>query len=192
MAFPSPESSVELTQAVPVSPTLLAEQRYISVLAKVPDELANFIVKWRQAQPEIMDAGSVHITILVAPESQPVALTYRALKTALQGSGRVQVKLGEPASFEPVTAVSYLPLQEGGAELAWLNRQAERAVGAGASPFEYHPHVTLAQHVSSEVLERSMVDFKEIPEHLANFELSCVRVYVFDGHQWGAIGSIDL
>lgn len=186
------ESLVEKTQAVPVSPTLLAQQRYISVLAKVPDELAQFIVGWRQAQPEIMDAGSVHITVLVAPGTQEPDLAFKALKNALQGAGRVKVLLGEPESFVPVTSVSYLPLLQGAEELAILNRRAEEAVGASASPFDYHPHVTLAQHVPTEVLERSLMDFEDIPSSLAQFELCCVRVYVFDGYQWGAIGSIDL
>lgn len=190
--FAERESLVEKIQAVPVSPTLLAQQRYVSVLAKVPEELASYILGWRRAQPEIQEAGSVHITVLVAHEEGSPTAAFESLRRLLAGSGSFTVRLGAPASFAPVTAVSYLPVQEGTSKLQGLNMLAEQALGASASPFDYHPHVTLAQHVSDDVLARSLLDFEDIPEYLATFEVSCVRVYLYDGFTWGAIGSITL
>ncbi|MBM7051471.1 MULTISPECIES: 2'-5' RNA ligase family protein [unclassified Rothia (in: high G+C Gram-positive bacteria)] len=164
----------------------------MSLVARVPDELAARIERWRVAQPEILNPGSVHITVMVAPETVPASQTLAALQKALMGRRRVFVGLGEPASFAPVTTVSYLPLIEGGAELIGLNRVAERAVESSASPFEYRPHLTLAQHVPHEVIDRSLRDFKCLPDALKRFEIQRLCVYRYEKEEWHWVGTIEL
>ena len=188
----SSELNADETQSVPVSPTLLAQQRYVSILAKVPDELAHYVLAWRDAQPEIDDSGSVHITVMVSPEPDNMGNVFESLRNALSGTGSIPVTVGEPASFSPITAVSYLTIDEGADELIRLNAISEHAAGASASPFDYHPHITLAQHVPENVILRSLEHFAQIPERLKHFEIDTLRVYEFDGQMWRGIGSIDL
>ncbi len=188
----SSELNADETQSVPVSPTLLAQQRYVSILAKVPDELAQYVLAWRDDQPEIEDSGSVHITVLVSPAPDNMCDVYGNLGSALNGTGCIPVSVGQPASFSPITAVSYLTIDEGADELIQINAVSEHAAGASASPFDYHPHITLAQHVPESVLLRSLEYFAHIPEHLKHFEIDTLRVYEFDGAMWRGIGSIDL
>lgn len=173
------------------SPTLRQDSSYLSVLAQVPAALQKRVVDWRLAQGVTPSPAqlSCHLTVLIAPDSpQPLP----ALARALAGQTGVEVELGEPASFAPVTPVSYLPLTRGGEGLETLHQLAAAALGGSASPFPYAPHLTLANHLPQQQLEASLKDFRGLDPELTRFRVDLLKVYRYRAENWEHLGDLGL
>lgn len=174
-----------------VSPTLSQDAGYISVLAEVPEALAQTILDWRQAQgAEPTPANlSCHITVLIAPDTDS---PLPVLSDALAGTAPIAVELGAPASFAPLTPVTYLPLVSGAQEFDALHSLSVQALGGSASPFPYAPHLTLANQLPAEALEASLRDFGNLPQELTAFSVNTLRVYRYRAQTWEYLGTISL
>lgn len=138
------------------------DQEWVGVLIAIPEPWVTQLTEARQTlgDPMALRVPS-HIT-LVPPTT--VDLSARAdLLTHLQGvasrHGPFQITVKGTGNFLPVSPVAFLKLEAGTADCVGLAE--ELAVGplAGKSRFPYHPHVTLAQGLSIERLQRAEADF---------------------------------
>lgn len=93
--------------------------------------------------------AKAHVTIL---PPRPLVCSseeaWRELSERLQDVAEFRVELGEVEVF-PVTQVVYLSVLAGGLELKRLHSALDAGRLWFQEPFEYHPHVTLAQDLDN-------------------------------------------
>jgi 2'-5' RNA ligase len=93
--------------------------------------------------------AKAHVTVLPPrPLVCPGEEAWQELALRLQEVPAFTVELGEVEVF-PVTQVVYLSVIAGGAELKRLHEKLNSSRLAFEEPFQYHPHVTLAQDLDT-------------------------------------------
>lgn len=140
--------------------------------------------EWLRAQRRSFgDSGADHIPshITLAPplEVQPEDLDSIAENVRVEASRHEPfiVALGGTGTFRPVSEVVYVVLRQGVPELGEAARGLTRALKAAKSPFEFHPHVTVAHNVSTEELDRAAAD---LADFACEFEVREFTLYVHD------------
>jgi 2'-5' RNA ligase len=97
--------------------------------------------------------AKAHLTILPPrPIQGAVADAVRGLAQGLQEFSPVYVELGDVQTFGE-SRVVYVSVTAGHAELEHMHDALNTGAVAFEEPFPYHPHITLAQDVSSEAIE---------------------------------------
>lgn len=144
-------------------------RRNIGVAIEVPQPYGRELQRWRQrlGDPEAMRVPP-HVTLLpptnvprerlpvveehlrrIAAEEQPFTMTLR-------GTG----------TFRPVSPVTFVQLATGISDCERLERRVRSGPLHREIKFNYHPHVTVAQDVPEEALERG---FRELASFAAEF-----------------------
>lgn len=121
-----------------------------------------------------------HVTLVPPVEVGEEAMprVHEHLERAAAASGRFDIALRGTGTFRPVSPVVYVCLSEGAGQVALLEERVRSGVLAGQRRFPFHPHVTLAQDVGDDALDRA-------GEALAGFEarftVACFTLYRHDG-----------
>ena len=132
-------------------PVIPPEQRLniFALVIYIPDPLGRFLDDLRK---ELVPHYNPHAHVSVLPP-RSLALDWRTAseqaKVLLESWSPFEVELAALDVF-PATDVLYLEVGAGGAELREMNRAMNTAALAFEEPFEYHPHITLAQGVLHE------------------------------------------
>lgn len=95
---------------------------------------------------------------------QQVADQARPFRIVLRGA----------ATFRPVSPTVFVPLYEGAAECAELERVIRSGPLRRRLPFAYHPHVTVAHELPDDVLDAAMAD---LTEFAATIEVDAFGLY---------------
>jgi 2'-5' RNA ligase len=125
-----------------------AEERLnvFALVIYVPDPLGSFLDDLRR---ELVPHYNPHAHVSVLPP-RPLGVDWRVASEQISSLVRTwcpfEVELSEIGVF-PVTNVVYLQIGEGAGELRRLHAAMNTGALAFDEPFEYHPHVTLAQEV---------------------------------------------
>jgi 2'-5' RNA ligase len=152
----------------------------IGVSIAVPDPQGSSLQDYRVA---LGDDTALHIPTHItlappselAPEVLPAVTEH--LRAAAARSRPFRVSLRGTGTFRPVSPVVFIGVVEGISEcelLAESVRSGPLAVDAG---FPYHPHVTVAHHLSEEQLDRA---FAELAGYEAGFAVTEFWLYVHD------------
>ena len=157
------------------SPTLKEGQRYLSLIAHVPDPLASRLLGWKREQ-DIAVGLSAHVTVYVGQLSEKVEAGWRSVKfaQALGDTGTVRLQVGGVSTFRPVTEVCV------------------RELGECATPFPYVPHITLGQNLCPGQVAEAKTVFDALPAAERSFAVDALHAYAYDGAEWELLGSIDL
>ena len=118
-----------------------------SLVAYIPDPLAHFLDELRRELAPGCKPRA-HVTIL-PPRTlhvQPDHAAEQVSKTAM-GMLPFEIETGDVEVFQ-VTDVVYLGIRRGWRELAELHRLLNKGPLEFQEPFEYHPHITLAQDLA--------------------------------------------
>ncbi len=120
-----------------------------------------------------------HITLVPPTEVDDGALAAISahLEQAAAGSASFRVRLRGTGTFRPVSPVVFIGVVEGisGCELlASAVRSGPLAVDVD---FPYHPHVTVAHHLSEEKLDQA---FSELSGYESGFDVTEFWLYVHD------------
>lgn len=175
------------------SPTLQGQEGYLSLILPLPVALSRRILSWRQSQGASGQlAEASHITLLILEEQTTPADPLALLADRLAGRGPLKLSLGAPLSFEPATPVTYLPVDQGRAELEALHWACQELLGPSASPFPYVPHVTLAHDLGREALDQSLTFFADLPADEVSFSVSDLLAYRLRAGIWQPLGRISL
>jgi 2'-5' RNA ligase len=128
-----------------------AEQR-LNVFALViylPDPLGGFLDEMRRA---LVPGCNPHAHVSVLPP-RPLAGDWQVareqVRTLAEGWTPFDITLSNVAIF-PVTNVIYIELGQGAAEMYGLHSLMNTDALRFDEPFEYHPHITLAQELPAE------------------------------------------
>lgn len=96
-----------------------------------------------------------------------VATRHPAFEVVLRGTG----------SFRPVSEVIYVQIAEGVSSCELLEQDVRRGPVDPPRVFPYHPHVTVAQELPPETLDRA---FTELADFSCRFTVDQVTLYVHD------------
>lgn len=124
-----------------------------------------------------------HVTLLA-----PVAIDDDALPAVLSHLGEVGratapfvLGLAGTGTFRPVSPVVFVRVSEGAAECADLESRVRSGVLAVEPSFPYHPHVTIAHHVTEEVLDLAE---REVGGFTGAMTMTEMGLYEFVAGRW--------
>ncbi len=119
-----------------------------ALVSYLPDPLGSFLDRLRTELVHECFAKA-HVTVLPPrPLYCGAEKAWNTLQERLQDFQPFNVELGRIEIF-PVTQVIYLSVNAGSAELKQLHSMLNQGSLAFEEPFEYHPHVTLAQDLEA-------------------------------------------
>lgn len=149
----------------------------LGILIHVPPDLGRRV---RELRASLGDPVAIapHVTLLPPTSLDPLLLpaVRDHLAQVAEQHPPFTVRLRGTASFEPVTQVAYLRVDEGGDECDRLQRRVRSGPLGVPLRFPYHPHVTLAQDVPPEDLTRARRAMEAVDE---SFEVD--RFDLFSG-----------
>jgi 2'-5' RNA ligase len=131
------------------APSGVPARQYLNVFALViyiPDPLGRFL---DQLRTQLVPGSNPHAHVSVLPP-RPLAVEWPV------AGARVRSLAADWAPFDiglagiqvfPVTNVIYIELGTGASELHRMHAASNSGVLEFAEPFEYHPHITLAQEI---------------------------------------------
>lgn len=115
-----------------------------ALVSYLPEPLAGYLDRIRTELVTECHAKA-HVTVLPPrPLGCAVEEAWREILDGLQDFQPFRVELGQIEVF-PVTQVVYLSISAGHAPLKRLHQALNAGCLAFEEPFEYHPHITLAQ-----------------------------------------------
>ncbi|MFL6056009.1 MAG: 2'-5' RNA ligase family protein [Actinoallomurus sp.] len=153
------------------------EERTIGVAVAIPEPYGPELERRRASYGDPL-ASSVpaHIT-LVPPTRVPVSELEeieRHLRDAARDEHRFDIHLRGTGTFRPVSPVVFVALAEGIGDCERLEYKVRSGPLAVDRPFPYHPHVTVAHHLTDAVLDRA---FKELASYEATFPVHAFSLY---------------
>lgn len=157
----------------------------IGVSIAVPDPQGTSLQEYRVALGD--DTARhipTHITLVPPTEisEEALAVVTRHLEQAAARNEPFQVSLRGTGTFRPVSPVVFIGVVEGIAGCELLADSVRTGPLAVEVDFPYHPHVTVAHHLSEEQLDRA---FTELDDYEARFAVTEFWLYVHhEDHGW--------
>ena len=157
----------------------------IGVAVALPEPWARDLQDYRTALgDETATLIPTHITLV-----PPVDLTEDQIAAAEEHLGEVagataafDIHLRGTGTFRPVSPVVFVSLVEGISQCEALAARVRRGPLDVPLQFPYHPHVTIAHHLTDEVLDRA---FDELAGFECTFEAAEFHLYRHDEeHGW--------
>ncbi|MEP6697026.1 MAG: 2'-5' RNA ligase family protein [Pseudonocardiales bacterium] len=151
--------------------------RRIGVAIPIPEPWAGELTSWR-AKVGDPQAESVpaHVTLLAPTDlvDEAAAAAEEHLASVARAQAPFELHLRGTGSFRPVSDVVFVAVASGIAECEVL----EAAVRSGAmhreAQFPYHPHVTVAQALPDEALDRA---YDGLAKFEARFDVGGFTLY---------------
>ncbi len=165
----------------------------IGVSIAVPDPEGASLQEYRVA---LGDDTARHIPthITLVPPIEVAAEEMDAVVAHLEAAARTntsfRVSLRGTGTFRPVSPVVFLGVVEGIAGCELLADAVCSGPLAAEVRFPYHPHVTVAHHLSEDQLDRA---FEELSGYRTHFDVTEFWLYVHDeDHGWQPTRSFPL
>lgn len=153
------------------------EERTIGVAVAIPEPYGPELQRRRASFGDpLAPSVPAHIT-LVPPTRVPVPALEEIeghLRDAARDEHRFDIHLRGTGTFRPVSPVVFVALAEGIGDCERLERKVRSGPLAVDRPFPYHPHVTVAHHLTDDVLDRA---FKELAPYEATFPVHAFSLY---------------
>ena len=133
----------------------------IGVSLAVPEPWGPQLQEYRVGLGDTPAAGiPTHITLVPPVEVAEAALSgvVAHLESAASENAVFDVHLRGTGTFRPVSPVVFVSLVEGIAGCELLAKTVAQGPLARESEFPYHPHVTVAHHLSEELLDRAFAE----------------------------------
>lgn len=165
------------------SPTVKPGQVYAGVVIELPEPMGKELQDWRASFGDPV-AGSVpaHITLMIAAREDRWDELVAHVRAVVTGWKPFHVEINGTGTFRPVTPVVFLCIDKGYQDCVALHSRLNQAELVSASPFEFHPHVTLAHAVPDEHLDRAQ---QMLRTYRASFLVDHIDLYEGDENgQW--------
>ena len=152
----------------------------IGVAVAIPEPWATELQEYRASVGDLTAAKiPTHITLVpptdVAPESLADIETH--LATAADAVEAFTVHLRGTGTFRPTSPVVFVSLAEGISQCEQLADAVRRGPLAMDLAFPFHPHVTIAHHLSDAQLDQA---FSELAGFECEFAVDDFKLYVHD------------
>jgi 2'-5' RNA ligase len=157
--------------------------RTIGVAIAIPEPYGSRLQEFRESYGDsLANAIPTHVTLLPPTqvhEADLPEIDEHLRKVALAGQ-RFELHLRGTGTFRPVSPVVFVALASGIGDCERLEAQVRSGTLARELSFYYHPHVTVAHDLPSEVLDRA---YAELASYDAQFS-----VWGFSLYEHGADG----
>jgi 2'-5' RNA ligase len=153
------------------------DARTIGVAIPVPEPFGAELQGWRRAFGDPL-AGAIppHITLLpptVVPMGELPTIEKHLAEVAAAGEP-FRVRLRGSATFRPVSPVVFVALAEGISACEMLSKAARTGPLPVELTYPYHPHVTVAQDLPDDVLDRA---FAQLADYAEDFSVTAFSLY---------------
>ena len=152
----------------------------IGVAVAIPEPWATELQDYRTSVGDTTAAMiPTHITLVPPTEvtDAQFARIEEHLTVAAGATARFPVHLRGTGTFRPVSPVVFVSLVEGISRCEQLAAAVRTGPLAVDLAFPYHPHVTIAHHVSEAQLDQA---FEELADFECEFEVHHFGLYVHD------------
>lgn len=152
-------------------------RRNIGVAIGLPAPVADELQGWREKLGDPSAARIVpHVTLLppTALSSDRLPDVEEHLRGVAEKSRPFDIRLRGTATFRPLTPVVFVPLVEGISECELLAERVRSGPLARDLTYPYHPHVTVAQDVPDEALDRG---YAELADYDARFRVWGLQMF---------------
>ena len=165
------------------SPTIRPGQVYAGVVIELPEPVGRELQDWRASFGDPASyAVPAHITLMIAPRSESWEDVVERVRVVAREWEPFRVEINGTGTFRPVSPVVYLRIREGEEQCRALHEALHEERLVSASPFEFHPHVTIAQAVREEDLNRAQ---DMLRTYRAGFLVDRIGLYELDGEgEW--------
>lgn len=140
-------------------------EEWLGVVIAVPEPWNSIITEIRQSIGDPM-ALSVppHVTILppLAVPGDRREQVFEHLRQVAEQGRPFQISLRGVSTFQPVSSVAFLQVDKGAKQCAQLAEDVRSGPLDYSLRFPYHAHVTLAQNLSQDCLDRALELAKDI------------------------------
>ena len=152
----------------------------IGVAVAIPEPWATELQQYRAAVGDTTAAKiPTHITLV--PPTEISAETLEDVETHLEAAAdevaSFSVHRRGTGTFRPTSPVVFVSLAEGISQCEKLAEVVRRGPLEMDLAFPFHPHVTIAHHLSDEQLDQA---FDELAEFECEFEVDDFKLYVHD------------
>lgn len=160
----------------------------IGVSLGLPEPWATRLQQYRAGIGDVMAYRiPTHIT-LVPPTHVPIETlptVHRHLTEVGAGSAPFGIRLAGTDTFRPISPVVYVALAEGVEQCRDLSTALRQSPLEVPLAFPFHPHVTVAHHLSDDVMDRAQ---SELADFACSFTCSEFSLYVHDPQKgWEAV-----
>ena len=152
----------------------------IGVALAIPEPWASQLQDYRtELGDETAAMIPTHITLVppVEVEAESMQAIEEHLANVAGSFESFPVHLRGTGTFRPVSPVVFVALARGIASCEMLAQAVRRGPLEVGLSFPYHPHVTIAHHLSDEVLDRA---FEELSDFECSFQVGSFHLYVHD------------
>lgn len=157
----------------------------IGVAIALPEPWASDLQDYRTALgDETATLIPTHITLVPPVElsEEQIEEAEGHLEAAATGTSSFEIHLRGTGTFRPVSPVVFVSLVEGISQCEELAQRVRQGPLDVPLQFPYHPHVTIAHHLTDEVLDRA---FDELAGFDCTFEAGGFHLYRHDEeHGW--------
>ncbi|MDO4258469.1 MAG: 2'-5' RNA ligase family protein [Actinomycetaceae bacterium] len=135
------------------------DQEWFGVLVAIPEPWVSALTQARiDLGDELGARVPAHITLMppVAVPKEARTEVIRHLRDVAQRHAPFRISLKGSGTFLPISPVAFVNVDEGAAACANLAEDIRSGPLDHPARFPYHPHVTLAQGVSEDVIARAL------------------------------------
>jgi 2'-5' RNA ligase len=171
----------------------LSDRLTLGVVIRIPQPHATVLTNWRHRVGDPLAAEiPPHVTLLPPTEIDrgDLAVVDKHLQAAAAGCASFPMHLAGTGTFRPLSPVVFIQVARGLADCEVL----ERAVRSGPLDreleFPYHPHVTVAHHVSDEALDEA---YDGLADFVARFPVGSFQLFeLVPGTGWTLYAEYEL
>jgi len=150
----------------------------IGVAVAIPEPWASELQQYRASIGDPMArAIPTHVTLVPPTELTDRPSVEEHLADVASRHAGFTLHLRGTGTFRPVSPVVFVSVVEGISQCEQLATDARRGPLASELTFPYHPHVTIAHHLTDAVLDRA---FAELADFEAEFAVGQFHLYVHD------------
>lgn len=160
-----------------MTPTARPGGQTIGLAVPIPEPYGSELQAWRRSFGDpLADAIPAHITLLPPTEiaAEDRDTVYAHLDDVARRQPPFRVHLRGTATFLPVSPVVFVALAQGISACERLSQAIRTGPLKVELSFPYHPHVTVAHHVSEEAMDTA---FDTLAGYDAGFDVSAFSLY---------------
>ena len=162
----------------------MTEPMTLGVAIAIPEPHASALTAWRRrvGDPQA-DLIWPHVTLLPPTPVEPIRMGVIEEHLAAAAASRPPfvMHLSGSGTFRPVSPVVFIQVARGLSDCEMLEKVIRRGPLQRHLDFPYHPHVTVAQEVDADALDRA---FAELAGYQAGFHVDRFTLYERIGDVW--------
>lgn len=152
----------------------------IGVAVAIPEPWGSQLQEYRTSVGDLTATGiPTHITLMPPIEVEPgdLAKVEAHLAAAAETVDAFGIHLRGTGTFRPISPVVFVAVVEGISQCEQLASRVRRGPLAADLSFPYHPHVTIAHHLTDTQLDQAFADLADFE---CEFAATGFALYVHD------------